>query len=100
MLWFCQLQIIFFHFVEIVVRRFTYFDDFIAINKEIVEMENITVQAKFAQYDFMEEWLKATPDNPLSEPFENAWRYLTSNYSKFQIACLWSIVLHEVRPKY
>ena len=59
-------------------------------------MENATLPVQFDHHDFMEVLLKDAPENPLRTPFENAWRYLTSNYTQFQIACLWSIVLHEV----
>eukprot|EP01135_Chromosphaera_perkinsii_P000788 Nk52_evm76s151 gene=Nk52_evmTU76s151 len=32
----------------------------------------------------------------LSEPFEHAWRYMTDNYTEFQIATWGSLIIHEV----
>uniref|UniRef100_A0A8C0K135 Methylsterol monooxygenase 1 n=1 Tax=Canis lupus dingo TaxID=286419 RepID=A0A8C0K135_CANLU len=36
------------------------------------------------------------PENPLQEPFKNAWNYMLKNYTKFQIATWGSLVFHEV----
>ena len=36
------------------------------------------------------------PENPLQEPFKNAWNYMLNNYTKFQIATWGSLVFHEV----
>lgn len=36
------------------------------------------------------------PDNPLQQPFKNAWNYMLDNYTKFQIATWGSLLVHEV----
>lgn len=36
------------------------------------------------------------PENPLQEPFKNAWNYMLNNYTKFQIATWGSLIVHEV----
>ncbi|NXT51019.1 MSMO1 monooxygenase, partial [Pluvianellus socialis] len=36
------------------------------------------------------------PDNPLQQPFKNAWNYMLDNYTKFQIATWGSLIVHEV----
>ena len=35
------------------------------------------------------------PENPLQEPFKNAWNYMLDNYTKFQIATWGSLIVHE-----
>ncbi|KAL1784849.1 methylsterol monooxygenase 1 [Sigmodon hispidus] len=35
------------------------------------------------------------PENPLQEPFKNAWGYMLDNYTKFQIATRGSLIVHE-----
>lgn len=35
------------------------------------------------------------PDNPLQQPFKNAWNYMLDNYTKFQIATWGSLIVHE-----
>lgn len=35
------------------------------------------------------------PENPLQEPFKNAWDYMLDNYTKFQIATWGSLIVHE-----
>uniref|UniRef100_A0A8C9FDL6 Methylsterol monooxygenase 1 n=1 Tax=Pavo cristatus TaxID=9049 RepID=A0A8C9FDL6_PAVCR len=35
------------------------------------------------------------PDNPLQQPFKNAWNYMLDNYTKFQIATWGSLLVHE-----
>lgn len=35
------------------------------------------------------------PENPLQEPFKNAWNYMLNNYTKFQIATWGSLIVHE-----
>lgn len=35
------------------------------------------------------------PQNPLQEPFKNAWNYMLDNYTKFQIATWGSLIVHE-----
>lgn len=35
------------------------------------------------------------PENPLQEPFKNAWGYMLDNYTKFQIATWGSLIVHE-----
>lgn len=35
------------------------------------------------------------PENPLQEPFKNAWVYMLDNYTKFQIATWGSLIVHE-----
>ncbi|CAD7670772.1 unnamed protein product [Nyctereutes procyonoides] len=39
------------------------------------------------------------PENPLQEPFKNAWNYMLKNYTKFQIATWGSLVVHEDKPE-
>ena len=36
------------------------------------------------------------PENPLAEPFHNAWDHMLSRYSKFQVATFGSLLVHEV----
>ncbi|KAK2166935.1 hypothetical protein LSH36_33g03043 [Paralvinella palmiformis] len=45
--------------------------------------------------NYAEDLLKYFPDNPLKDPFETAWRYMTDNYTKFQIATWGSLLVHE-----
>uniref|UniRef100_A0A8C7DRC5 Fatty acid hydroxylase domain-containing protein n=1 Tax=Naja naja TaxID=35670 RepID=A0A8C7DRC5_NAJNA len=35
------------------------------------------------------------PENPLQQPFKNAWTYMLDNYTKFQIAVWGSVLAHE-----
>lgn len=35
------------------------------------------------------------PQNPLQEPFRNAWNYMLDNFTKFQIATWGSLIVHE-----
>lgn len=35
------------------------------------------------------------PENPLQEPFKNAWNSMLNNYTKFQIATWGSLIVHE-----
>lgn len=37
------------------------------------------------------------PENPMKQPFGNAWMYMTKHYTKFQIATWGSLIAHEVR---
>uniref|UniRef100_A0A8D0GEJ0 Methylsterol monooxygenase 1 n=1 Tax=Sphenodon punctatus TaxID=8508 RepID=A0A8D0GEJ0_SPHPU len=36
------------------------------------------------------------PENPLQQPFKNAWNYMLDNYTKFQIATWGSLIVHEL----
>ena len=36
------------------------------------------------------------PNNPLADPFERYWTWMTDNYTKFQIATWGSLIVHEV----
>lgn len=36
------------------------------------------------------------PQNPLQEPFKNAWISMLNNYTKFQIATWGSLLVHEL----
>uniref|UniRef100_A0A670Z6H9 Fatty acid hydroxylase domain-containing protein n=1 Tax=Pseudonaja textilis TaxID=8673 RepID=A0A670Z6H9_PSETE len=35
------------------------------------------------------------PENPLQEPFKNAWTYMLDNYTKYQLAVWGSLLAHE-----
>lgn len=37
------------------------------------------------------------PENPATPYMEYGWKYMTDNYSKFQITVYGSIIAHEVR---
>ena len=58
-------------------------------------MENVT-RASPIYADLAEDILQYFPDNPLRDPFASAWKYMTSNYTKFQIATWGSLLVHEV----
>ena len=36
------------------------------------------------------------PENPLASYMEQGWRYMTDNYTKFQITTVGSLIAHEV----
>ena len=44
----------------------------------------------------IENVLQFLPENPVKDPFERAWVYMTDNYTKFQIATWGSLIVHEV----
>lgn len=44
----------------------------------------------------IENLLDFMPSNPMREPFESVWIYMTDNYTKFQIATFGSLLVHEV----
>ena len=43
-----------------------------------------------------EDLLDYLPENPLSEPFKDAWVYMLDNYSRFAISTIISFIVHEV----
>lgn len=36
------------------------------------------------------------PDNPLQQPFKDAWNYMLDHYTEFQIATWGSLLVHEI----
>ena len=44
----------------------------------------------------VENVLELLPSNPLSDPVERTWVYVTDNYTKLQIAIYGSFIVHEV----
>ena len=44
----------------------------------------------------IEDVLGNLPRNPVTDPVEQAWTYMTDNFTKFQIATLGSLIVHEV----
>ena len=60
-------------------------------------MDNLTVTGgSSAGVQYVEDLLAHFPDNPISDPFGRAWVHMTNNYSKFQIATIGSLIVHEV----
>ena len=60
-------------------------------------MDNLTVTGDSTLgVQYVEDLLQHFPQNPISDPFGRAWGYMTDNYSKFQIATLGSLIVHEV----
>ena len=60
-------------------------------------MDNLTVTGgSTLGVQYVEDLLQHFPQNPISDPFGRAWGYMTDNYSKFQIATLGSLIVHEV----
>ena len=43
-----------------------------------------------------EDLLDYLPENPLIEPFKDAWIHMTENYSRFTIAVLLTYAIHQV----
>ena len=44
----------------------------------------------------IEDALDYLPDNPLRDPFANAWMHMTNQFTKYQIATFGSFIVHEV----
>ena len=64
-------------------------------------MDNLTVTGgSTLGVQYVEDVLQHFPQNPISDPFGRAWVYMTDNYSKFQIATVGSIIVHEVNRIY
>ena len=60
-------------------------------------MDNLTVTGDSTLgVQYVEDLLQHFPQNPISDPFGRTWGYMTDNYSKFQIATLGSLIVHEV----
>lgn len=59
-------------------------------NSSLLASPQLTVQ-------YIEDALDFLPVNPLTDSFEIGWRWMTDNYTKFQIATWGSLVVHEVR---
>jgi hypothetical protein len=56
----------------------------------------IATTSRLTEIGAVENALVYLPDNPLSDPFAQAWIYMTSHYSKYQIATFGSLIVHEV----
>lgn len=59
--------------------------------------ENLTMAAPMT---LATQYLELLPENPLKEPFRDAWEGMLQNYSKLQIATWGSLLVHEVRFMY
>ena len=57
---------------------------------------NASIASPVYTSPYIEAVLDFMPVNPLQEPFADAWRYMTNNYSRFQIAVWGSLIVHEV----
>ncbi|XP_064614284.1 methylsterol monooxygenase 1-like [Liolophura sinensis] len=55
--------------------------------------ENLTIAAPMT---LATQYLELLPENPLKEPFRDAWEGMLQNYSKFQIATWGSLLVHEI----
>ena len=53
-------------------------------------MEGISI------YGYIENATEYLPENVLESRIEQGWKWMTDNYSKFQIATWGSLILHEV----
>ena len=56
-------------------------------------MNNSSVYYTLESLELLSSYL---PENPLAEPFHNAWDHMLSRYSKFQVATFGSLLVHEV----
>ncbi len=60
-------------------------------------MMNISIQSGLdTGVQYVEELLDVFPDNPLRDPFGQAWSYMTDNYSQFQMSTFGTLIIHEV----
>lgn len=57
---------------------------------------NASIASPVYTSPYIEAVLDFMPVNPLQEPFADAWRYMTNNYSRFQIAVWGSLIVHEL----
>lgn len=58
-------------------------------------MENASIARTAFGTGSIEDALNYLPDNPLRDPFQDAWNYMNDNYTKFQIATWGSVIVHE-----
>ena len=57
---------------------------------------NASIVSQVYTSPYIEYVIDFLPVNPLQQPFAEAWRYMTNNYSRFQIAFCGSLIIHEV----
>lgn len=60
------------------------------------EMATVNDSILAAPHQLTEFVLDFMPTNPMRDVFASAWIYMTSNYTKFQIATFGSLLVHEV----
>jgi len=56
----------------------------------------IAATSRLTSIAAFEDALVHLPDNPLRDPFAEAWMHMTTHYTKFQIATWGSLIVHEV----
>lgn len=59
-------------------------------------MTNDSIEILHSAYLAVEYIDSLLPENPLQQPFKNAWTYMLDNYTKFQIATWGSLLAHEL----
>jgi len=58
--------------------------------------DSLLMTSRLSSVEAVEDALKFLPDNPLRDPFAGVWMYMTSHFTKFQIATYGSFIVHEV----
>jgi len=58
--------------------------------------DSLIMTSRLSSIKTVEDALEFLPDNPLRDPFADAWMYMTNHFTKYQIATFGSFVVHEV----